>query len=284
MQLAFASHSVASKIILREMTPGALAVARACAAAIVFAAYHLARRGLPRVPLRDLPMLALCAFLGISGNQVLFFEGLARSTAINATLLITTIPIFTLLVSLALRYERATVRGVVGIALALAGVLYLLGVEAFTLRSETLLGNALIVGNSLFYGTYLVLVRPLVQRHGSATTVVWLFAFGALWALPYGSSDLIAGAPALSARTWLLVAYVVVAATLFTYVVNAWALRYAQPSIVAIYIYLQPVAAAVLAVFILGESLTPRVLVAALLVFVGIYLATRARTPLPRER
>ncbi len=281
VQLGFATHHVASKIVLREMHPGALALSRASTAAVILFVVHLATRGLPRVPLRDLPLLALSALLGIAANQTLFFEGLARSTAINASILTTTIPVFTLLVSVAFRRERARVFTMLGVGLALGGVLYLVGLEAFTLGGETALGDALIVGNALSYGVYLVVVGPLVKRHGSLTTVVWLFAFGTLWILPYGAADLVRDAGAVDLTTWLLVLWVILAATVFTYLVNAWALRYARPSVVAIYTYLQPVAASLLAVFILGETLTPRVIVAALLVFAGIYLVTRVKRPRP---
>lgn len=277
VQLAFAGHAVAGKVVVRELPPGALALVRTLLAGLILFAIHRARGGALRVPPADLARLAGCALLGIAGNQVLFFEGLARTTAINASVLVATIPIFTLLVALVLRREATSGLALLGVGLALAGVVYLLGAEALTVSGATLLGDALVIGNSLSYGAYLVLVGPLVRRHGSLKVVVWLFAFGALWVLPYGARDLLAHAPSITADTWLLVLFIVLFATVFTYLVNAWALGRAPASIVAIYIYLQPVAAAVLAVLVLGEALTSRVILAAALVFAGIALATRAR-------
>lgn len=277
VQLGFASHAVVGKLVVRELPPGALAVVRATSAALVFVLVHLARSGAPRVPRRDLAMLALCSLLGIAANQVLFFEGLARTTAIHASLLVATIPVFTLLTSLALRHEAPTWRSIVGAALALSGVVYLIGIEGLAPSAGTLFGDLLVVGNSLCYGVYLVLVRPLVQKHGSLRVVVWLFVFGTLWIAPYGALDLVRTGPEVPLATWGLVAYIVAVATVFTYLVNAWALGRAPSSTVAIYIYLQPIGAAVLAVLILGESLTSRVAVAAALVFAGIYLVVRKK-------
>lgn len=277
VQLAFAGHAIAGKIVVRELPPGALSLARTLLAGLTLFAIHRLRGGALRVPPGDLAKLAGCALLGIAANQVLFFEGLARTTAINASVLVATIPIFTLLVALVLRKEQTSALALLGVGLALAGVVYLLGAEALTVGADTLLGDALVIGNSLSYGAYLVLVGPLVRKHGSLTVVVWLFAFGALWVTPYGARDLLVHAPHITADTWLLVAFIVLAATVFTYLVNAWALGRAPASIVAIYIYLQPVAAAVLAVIVLDEALTSRVILAAALVFTGIALATRAR-------
>jgi drug/metabolite transporter (DMT)-like permease len=277
VQLAFAGHAIAGKIVVRELPPGALSLVRTLAAGIILFAIHRLRGGALRVPPGDFARLAGCALLGIAANQILFFEGLARTTAINASVLVATIPIFTLLVALVLRKEETSGLALLGVALALGGVVYLLGAEALTVSAGTLLGDAFVVGNSLSYGAYLVLVGPLVKKHGSLKVVVWLFAFGALWVLPYGARDLYVHAPAIAPDTWLLILYIVLFATVFTYLVNAWALGRAPASIVAIYIYLQPVGAAVLAMIVLDEALTSRVILAAALVFAGIALATRAR-------
>ncbi|HJL14048.1 MAG TPA: DMT family transporter [Sandaracinaceae bacterium LLY-WYZ-13_1] len=280
VQLGFASHHVVSKVAVAEVPPGALAFVRASSAALIMLAIHLARRGLPRVPVRDLPKLAGAALLGIAGNQLLFFHGLSRTRATNASVLVTTIPVFTLVATLVLGREKATWRGIGGVAVALSGVLYLVGVEALTVGVETIAGDAMIVANAACYGTYLVVVTNLVKRHGSMTAVVWLFTFGALWVAPFGVPDLLTTAPRLAPAIWAAVAWVVLVATVFTYLVNAWALRYAPASVVAIYIYLQPVAATALAVTFLDEPVTARLLVAALLVFAGIFLVTRR----PRDR
>jgi drug/metabolite transporter (DMT)-like permease len=279
VQLGFAGHHVVSKIVMRELPPTALALIRASSATLILLAVHLiARRRLPRVPLADLPKLAGCALLGIAANQVLFFEGLARTTAINASLLTATIPVFTFLAALLFRREQPTLRSLGGTALALGGIAYLLGVEAITVGGRTITGDLLVVANALCYALYLILVTNLVKKHGSLTAVVWLFFFGALWIAPFGARDLAAHAGELDAGRWALVAYVVLIATAFTYLVNAWALKHAPASIVAIYIYLQPLAAAVLAMAVLDETLTTRVLAAAALVFAGIYLVARPAT------
>lgn len=277
VQLAFATHYVTSKIIIRDLSPAALTFGRAVAATVVLMGLHFARAGAPRVPLSDLAKLAGCALLGVSGNQLLFFMGLRHTTAINASVLTTTIPVFTLIVSTLLRREQVTLRGGLGVVVALSGVLTLVGAEALTLGLETMAGDLLILANSLFYGAYMVLVANLVKRHGTLTCVAWLFFFGALWMAPFGAEDLVRSAPALTATVWALVAYTVLVPTILAYVLNAWALRHAPTSIVAIYIYLQPLGAAVLAVLLLGEVVTLRLAFAAALVFVGIGLVTLRR-------
>lgn len=283
VQIAFGSLAVAGKVVVRTLEPGSLALVRLAGAAAVFAALALARRdpSARPMPLRDLLAIAGCATLGIFGNQVLFLYGLRLTTAVNATVLVATIPVFTVLFAILLRRETARPRALAGVAIAFAGVVWLVGGAAIELGGRGVLGDVLIVLNSMSYALYLVLVRDLVARHGSVRVVAIGFAFGALLALPIGLPSLLAEGASIEPGIWGLVIYVVLVPTVFTYLANAWALRFVSASVVAIYIYVQPIFAALLAWLYLGETVSPRVLVTAALVFAGIWLTTRPTTRIP---
>ncbi|AKF08422.1 Permease of the drug/metabolite transporter (DMT) superfamily [Sandaracinus amylolyticus] len=275
VQIAFASLSVAGKVVVRTLDPSALALIRLAGGALVFGVLALARRerDAAPVPLRDVLAIAGCASLGIFGNQVLFLHGLRLTSAVNATVLVATIPIFTVLVAILLRREAARANALLGVLVAFAGVVWLVGGPR--IDADGALGDLLVVGNSIGYAFYLVLVRDLARRHGSIRVVAIGFAAGALLALPLGVPALVAQAPSIAVETWWLVLYVVLVPTVFTYLANAWALRFASSSVVAIYVYVQPLFAAWLAWTFLDESPSPRVLVTGLAVFAGIWLVTR---------
>lgn len=275
VQVAFATLSVVGRVILREIPPMAFASLRLVLAALAFAAFSPASFG-RALPWRDKAGIAACAALGIYGNQALFLSGLARTTATNATVLVATIPIFAALVAIALGRDRPRPRVLVGIALAFAGIVYLVGVEALELGGQNTIGDLLVTGNAAIYAVYLVLVRDYVAKHGGLRVVTWGFFCGALVSLPLGLPELVEAAPRASASTWAWVGYAILFPTIFTYLTNAWALRWATTSTVAIYIYIQPTIAALLAWRFLGEEPNARLLVAALLVFAGIWVVTRA--------
>lgn len=291
VQVAFASLSVAGRLVLREMPPLALTAIRLVGAAVVF---WLLPTTHPRlsVPRRDLWGIAGCALLGIFGNQALFLIGLRSTTATHATLLVATIPIFTLLATVVIAKERATPMALSGIALAFSGIAYLVGAEGIELGTETVVGDLFVLGNAIIYGFYLVLVRPYVARYGSTVVVSWGFLFGALFAIPFvllmpqlvpslGSLTALSG---VSSETWWLVLYVVAVPTVFTYLTNAWALRFASSTAVSVWIYAQPTVASLLAWAFLDEVPTPRLAIAAALVFVGIGLVARGRAGTGGER
>ncbi|MBI4953122.1 MAG: DMT family transporter [Myxococcales bacterium] len=274
VQLAFASLAVFGKIAMRTVPPPGLALARMGGGALVFLVLARARGTAPRLTRAELLRLAVYSLLGVSGNQLLFLEGLSRTTATNASVLVATIPIFTVLVSLGLGREQARPALVLGIALALGGALWIVGVEAFHLGPETVLGDALILLNCAMYALYLVLVRDLVTRHGASWIIALAFAMGAAVALPFGAGPLAHALPELDAETTALVVYIVLVPTVAAYLANAWALCFARPSVVAIYIYLQPLAAGALAAWLLHERPNERALAGALAIFAGIALVT----------
>jgi drug/metabolite transporter (DMT)-like permease len=275
VQVAFASLSIAGKRVMEELPPFAVVALRTPPAAIVLWLIAFARRRW-RIPLRDVAALAGLAVLGIAGNQLLFIAGLSRTTATTAVVLGTTIPVFTVGIAILARRERATVLRVAGVGLAFGGAVVTIGGGALAGGSH-LTGDLLIVANSLSYALYLVLSRPVVTRHDPLVVITWVMTFGAVMVLPFGAADAAAHAPSMSAGGWMAMAWIVGAATVGTYALNAWALRHAPSSLVATYIYVQPPVAAVMAAIYLGERPGPGTLAGAAMIAVGIWTVSRSR-------
>ncbi|HZI18395.1 MAG TPA: DMT family transporter [Pyrinomonadaceae bacterium] len=287
VQLIFGTWPVAGKIALRVLPSTGLVMFRVAGAA---AAFLLLRRLTGRlvVPARpDLWRLALYSLLGVVLNQFLFVKGLALSTAVNAALLGTAIPVFTLLVGAALGRERLTARASLGTAVAAAGVVYLVDPLRADFTGGTAAGNLLLVLNTVAYGAYIALSQEVFRRYGSLTALTWVFVLGSLAAVPVGGYNL-ARAPLAEAGAflWLAVVYIILVPTAGAYYLNAWALERVPPSTVAVYIYLQPLVAFATAPLLLGPEESPRAgtWVAAALIFAGVGIVTlRRRGGVPEE-
>lgn len=278
VQLMFGTWPIFGKIALAALPSTGLVALRVCGAALAFFVLQRAIGRNQKIRRQDYPRLALYALLGVVLNQLLFVKGLSLTTVINATLLGTAIPIFTLLVSLALGYDRLSFRKALGISLAAAGVIYLLYPERhFT--SDTGVGNLLIVLNSLAYGAYLAISKDMLQRYGALTVITWIFIFGSIGTIPVGGYALMhAPLNNVGAGVWLAVVYIILVPTVGAYYLNAVALSRVEPSTVAVYIYLQPLIAFALAPLILDEEWNSRTWLASALIFSGVAVVTwRAR-------
>lgn len=274
-QLIFASLPIAAKFVLPSIGPVGILFFRVTGSAVAFAAIRAVAATERITNRRDLWALAGLSLIGVVLNQLLFLEGTKRTTAINTNVLITTIPVFTLAIALLLRRERASAAKVGGIVLAAAGALYLIGLDRVQLDRGDTVGAALIAGCTLLYAGYLVLSKGLLQRYQPLTVVAYVFVFAGVIVLPMGLVALrdvnlaMQPTPALVA-----LAYIVVFPSIVAYFLSVWALRRTASSLVAMYVYLQPLVTAVTAPLILGERMTARAGVAAVLIFAGLALAT----------
>lgn len=270
VQLAFSSLSTAMKVALTYAGPTGVLAFRVAAATLVFVVAAVVPGERIRISAADWARIALYALLGVIANQLLFIYGLAHTTATDAVVMGASIPVFTVGAALVLRRERATPLKLVGLVVALAGALTLAGAAGAGRP-----GNWLVLGNSLCFAFYLVLQRDLLQRHRATTVVAGTFAIAALVLVPLGAPELYRAAPAITARGWFALGYLVVVATVLPYLLNAWALKRVPASVVAIYIYLQPLVGALIAAVVLKERPGWATGVAAILIGAGIALVVR---------
>lgn len=274
VQVMFASMAIAGKLVLPEIPPQALVVIRVGGAfTVLFLAYLITGRGRVHSG-RDWAMLAVIGLLGVTANQNMFLMGLERTTAINASILVTTVPIFTVLYSVLGRQESASASKIGGIAIAGLGVVYLIGPDRVSLAPNLALGNALVVMAMACYAGFLVLAKPLLRRYDTLTVIVWAMFFGLLGTLPVGLATLSRVSPTeVPVGIWVLVAYIVLVPTIGAFFLSGWALKRSSSQLVAAYIYLQPLVTASIAPAVLeGERVTPRMIVAGLAIFAGLGL------------
>ena len=287
VQIIFGTWPIVGKIALRTLPSTGLVAFRVAGAAAAFLLL-LRLRGKLTTPRRsDIARLAVYSLLGVVLNQFLFLKGLELSTVVNATIIGTAIPVFTLLVGALLGFEKLNVRAAVGTVIAAAGVVYLVDPLRADFSGGKALGNLLLVGNSFVYGAYIAISQDVFRRYGALTAMTWVFAFGCIATVPVGGYHL-SQVPLqnLGWVTWLSVAYIILIPTVGAYYLNAWALERVAPSTVAIYIYLQPLIAFALAPLVLGadEQWGPHTWVAAALIFAGVAVVTlRSRTRVMRE-
>ena len=145
-----------------------------------------------------------------------------------------------------------------------------MALTAPSFSQSSVVGDLLLVLNSLCYGTYIAISKRLLSRYNALTVITWIFIVGCIPTVPVAAFSLSrVSLGDVPGSVWLAVAYIVLFATVVCYYLNSWALARVPPSTVAVYIYLQPLIAFVLAPIVLGEKLNSRVIIASLLVFRG---------------
>jgi drug/metabolite transporter (DMT)-like permease len=273
VQLAFGSQVVEAKIVMLPRAAGGEAVASAAVAmirmlgaAVFFLVFSRSTRQLAPTTGRERLQLAGLSILGVALNQALFMWGLRVTTPMAASLLGLIIPVVTAALAVVAGHERMTARTGIGLAIAAGGALWLTGVGPGSVVDR---GALVVLMNGLLYSAYLVYSRRLVQKLGAVTVVTWAFGWGALLFAPLGLPALL-GAGDWTARAWLFLAYILAVPTIVAYLANAWALGRSSATLVTVYIYVQPVFAALLAWLQLGHGISERLFVSAVLILLGV--------------
>lgn len=283
VSLLFGANYVFTKELLATVPPQAWVVFRIAAAACVLVPLgFLAGKG--PIPRGLLPALALASLLGVVGNQVLFTEGIARTTSAHSAIVNACIPVWTLLLAAAFGQERLSLQKLLAVAIALTGVAFLLRVDELFANGAGLepgqaLGDFLTFLNGVSFALHLILMRRIGKGLDPLRTTAVMFAFAVPMVAAYGAPAVTA-ANATACVTQPALGYAlygVVFATVATYLLNTWALRHARSSQVALYINVQPLVAAGTAMAF-GQGLPDwRFFTAFLGVSIGLALQARAK-------
>ena len=272
VQLLFGLFPVAAKKAFEQLDPFPVLGLRLAGAAFCLLVLHLVLVRNPIPVRKEWKSVLLLSMLGVVLNMGFFIVGLHYTTAVNAVLVITTIPVFTYAIAVLLGRETLGPARAAGIAIALLGVVYLVG-TSYQASAKGALGDLLVMLNCLCYAGFLVLARPMTQKYDALSLTTWMFLVGTLVFLPvalvYGVRGQLAAA-SHETLGWML--YIILGATVVTYVLNTKVLRHVPASTVAVFTYVQPIFTAIAAYLILGSGLDWKVLPAAVLVFAGVWL------------
>ncbi len=279
VQLMFGSAPILGKFALEAFPSFAIVGFRVAGGAAAFLLLQKLSNGSLRLDRKKHYLyFAIFAVFGIVLNQLLFFTGLSMTTATNTSLLAVLIPVFAIVVSTFVGNDVLTPKKIGGIILAAFGVIYLIDPRKASFSSTTTIGDILVILNSLSYAVYLAISKKLISHYGSLKSIAWLFLFGAIVNVPIGFISLqTIDLAAVGTKAWLALAAVVIFPTILAYYWNTWALARVPPSVVAVYIYLQPLIGTFLAITILGEAWNPRIFIAMALIFTGVFFVTRKK-------
>ncbi|WP_298509911.1 DMT family transporter [uncultured Kordia sp.] len=229
-----------------------------------------------KIERKDFFTFFLGAVFGIAINMLCFFKGFEYTTPIHASVIMVVVPIIVLILSAIFLKEKVISTKIIGILLGLSGAVILSIYGKPTAGSSNIpLGNLLVFINAVSYSIYIIIIKKLTYKYHPLTFIKWLFLFGTILVFPFGFSQLsTVDWSIFSPYVFFEVAFVIVGATFATYLLNPLALRELKASTVTTFLYLQPVIAGIFAVLVGSDSLDLVKIVAAILIFAGVYLVT----------
>lgn len=276
VQVMFGTFPVAGKIALQSFPSLGIVAFRVGGACLAFFVLQTISGRIRLERRKDYWLMAIYALLGVILNQILSVTGLSLTTASNSALLAVMMPVFIVIIGALSGFDKLGWSKGAGILVAAGGVVYLIDPSHANFSIANLRGDFLIIANGFCYAAYIAISKDVIARNGALRSLFWLFLFGALICVPLGFMSFANFSfSQVSANGWLALSFIVLFPTVGAYYLNAWALARLEPSVVAVYIYLQPLIGFALAVIFLAEPFTLRAVVAGLLIFAGVFLVTR---------
>lgn len=227
---------------------------------------------------KDIPLFLICGLTGVAINQILFIKGTALTSPIHTALLALSTPIAITVIAAWLLQEKITLNKIAGLVLGIGGAVILILLKSKVDKESNTFGDILIVLNAVSYAFYLVLAKPLMESYKPLHVIRWVFLIGALFILPIGYNDFMQVQWNLFLwHHWFALAFVVLGATFFAYMFIVYGIAKLGSSVTGTYIYTQPVFATITSMILFGEQLTLVKVVAALLIFGGVFLVNLKR-------
>jgi len=267
---------VVSKIVLEVIPPFSLIVLRLALGILTLAVIVLVRRGWS-VTRRQFWAISGVGAVGYGVSLGFQFVGTKLSTAENGALVTSSTPAFVLLFAALLLGERITLRRLLALAIATAGVVAVIDLRNAALSPSFFWGNLCLVAAALTWALYSVLVRKVTRDTNVLTTTLIAFIGGLPVCLPPAVWELATGG-------WGHVGPGVMGGVLFLGIISTalamflWNTAFAvlDAGAASLTIFAQPVVGTLLSVLFLGERLTPLFIVGGILIGVALLISSRA--------
>ena len=272
---------VATKVALEAVPPMVVVSLRLLISAVCFLPWLMAAGGAKGIGgARGWLSLFGLSLLGTGLHYGLQTAGLQYTTASNASLYAVTAPITILLLSAAFLGEKITRRKTLGVALAVAGVLVVLGIDTLaTLQLDAhVIGDLLVLVSIVMWGLFTVFGKRATDQLGALRVTAWVTVIGALWMAPVGWFEMrqTGFSPAqMQLDSWLAVAFLGVGCSFLATFLYFVALERTESQKVGVYLYTIPPMTAVVAALYLGEVISVELVIGAILVIAGVALTEK---------
>ena len=262
---------------IQLVKPFGLNVVRIGVSVLLFWGMYLLKPANIKIDRQDRMRLFLCALSGIAINQIFFIKGLSLTYPIHAALLLLITPILIVFIAAWILKERLGLFKLSGLALGICGALVLiLAKDASGNGANVLLGDLFIIVNAISYTIYFIMVKPLMVKYNAIVVLRWIFTIGLVLVLPFGWIEF-TEIPWQHYGTldFTSMGLIVITGTFLAYLFNLYGIKILGASAAGFYIYTQPVFAALIAMLFLHEQLSLYKIIAAALIFSGVYLANK---------
>jgi len=268
------------------LSPVNLTILRFIVVCITFSVFYLIRRkNFTPLQRRDIIPIFLLGFFGIIVYHLGLNYGEQFVSPAVASLIIATIPIYTVIMAVFYLKERISLQMAAGIIISLTGVIVitLWGKPDTTLEIDYLLGAVGVVIAAIVGAAYTIAGKKFLERYTPISLTTYAMLLGSLGLLPFVTPSLVSEVSNVSLLTLIAIVFLGVCSTFVAYTIWFILLSKTTASSLSVYVYMVPIVSTVASYFLLGHMITIYFLIGGILVIGGLMFVNAKRSK-PRLR
>lgn len=260
------------KITLREVPIFTLVVLRMGVASLLLLPFVIKNL---KIKKEDFKNVILAAIFGTNLNLMFFFFGLEHASAINASVLVATAPVFTLAFAHFFLHEKLSAKLIFGSLLSLTGVIIIVGIPAFESSLWSTLANLSLITSSLAWVGHEIFSKKLLKTYTSNVVAFYTMAIGAIMFIPLSALEFFKNPQwiyHLSASGFFGLMYGIIFASLIAYVLWQKGLAFFPASMAEFIFYLLPIFGIIFSIILLHEKFNLTLITGSVFILIGIVI------------
>lgn len=276
----FSTSLVSNQVIVKEIPPSFATFYRFFIAAIIMVVYNICRHANLKLEKRDVLKLIMISFVGYTLNGLLFNKGIKTTSAISASIIASTIPIFTLLLSIVFLKKRVSIWNVIAICVSLFGVLsMILDWDFSKLAHIGNQGDLLLLLGVLTSSIYIISIKSILQRYDTLVIVMYMFIFAFITIIPFmipefKSSNIMD----TSKETWIAILVTGVFGGAVAYSLQQLSIKSLGSIVTSLSINLVPIFVALTSYVLFGTVISVKSIFSMFIVIFGVVSSTLIHT------
>jgi len=267
---------VATKTVLNEIKPVTIIILRLILASILLTIIALSTKRKFSINFKSHSWIFILALVAVF-HLWIQVTGLQYTTAANTGWIIGTAPIFMAILGFVFYKEKITLLQFLGILVAVAGLLLLIGKGDITniglIENQ---GDLLVLGSAFTWGVYSMVNKKISLSYSPLMTILYLFLMMAVIIIPFNlNTETINSVINLSPISWMWILFLGIFCSGIAYVIWAQALRDMESAKVGAFLYFEPLVTVIAAWFFLKEEITLLMIFSGLLITAGVFIVNK---------
>lgn len=271
---------ISTKILLKEIPPASIAFFRQIIAFLVLAVWLISTRKLPKITVKDFLKISFASVFGIVLYFIFENTGLQYTGASNASMIVSAVPVFTLITEMLFFKHKASWKIFLSILISILGVYLVISINGkLDFSSKSFFGNILVLLSMISWVVYTIIIKIFSSKHSSTTLTTYQTFASIFIFLPFVIPE---------ASQWKILSFVSMANLLylgvfcsaFAYIFFIYATKRLGPTISSSFLNLIPVVTVLAGFFLLDERISILQIAGMLLILVSLYFLSKK----PRQR